>query len=179
MVDGGSPSEKFAHGNKKSSDSYRVLISNKLIKFWQEHPEAKENLRNYRAKQILPMRDTLIEIKIQNFLKSLNMEFFTHQYIKDIEHGYQCDILIPVQEGINQKTIIECDGDFVHCNPLKYSSNFVRFPTGKNIITAEEIWEKDQAKTKELIEKGFKVIRLWESEIEQLDLNKFQEKLQI
>lgn len=105
-----------------------------------------------RTKQITPIKDTSIEIKIQNYLKQLNISFFTHQYIKDIKHGYQCDILIP---SIN--LIIECDGNYWH-----------KYPIGKDI---------DHIRTKELFEKGFKVLRLWESEIKVMTINEFNNKI--
>jgi G:T-mismatch repair DNA endonuclease (very short patch repair protein) len=107
--------------------------------------------------QIMPIKDSFIEVKIQNFLKQLGIDFLAHQYIKDIEHGYQCDIYIPVQEGIIQKTIIECDGDYWH-----------NYPNGREI---------DNIRTKELIEKGFKIIRLWEREIKLLNLENLKRKL--
>lgn len=106
---------------------------------------------NRRKKMIIPKQDTSIEIKIQNFLKQLNIEYFTHQYI-NIKHGYQCDVLIP-----SLNIVIECDGNYWH-----------RYPTGNDI---------DHIRTSELIEKGFKVLRLWESEIKEMTLNKFKEKI--
>jgi len=114
--------------------------------------ETINKIKKARAKQILPMRDTSIEIKIQNFLKQLGIEFFTHQYIKEIEHAYQCDILIP-----SMNLVIECDGNYWH-----------KYPVGL---------EKDHIRTKELIEKGFKVLRLWGHEINVITLPEFQEKL--
>lgn len=123
----------------------------------------KTVLKEARKKQITPIKDTKIEVKIQEFLKLLNIEFFTHQYTKEITHAYQCDILIP-----STRTIIECDGDYWHGNPIKYP-----------ILSEKQILqkEKDEIRTKELIEKGYKVIRLWECDIKALDLNKFQEIL--
>ncbi|MBA7550674.1 hypothetical protein ES705_43197 [subsurface metagenome] len=88
-----------------------------------------------------------------------------------IEHSYQCDILIPC---IN--LIIECDGDFIHCNPAKYSSDFVRFPKYET-KTAKEIWDLDNARTRELIEKGFNVLRLWEFEVNEMDIKEFENKI--
>jgi G:T-mismatch repair DNA endonuclease (very short patch repair protein) len=98
-----------------------------------------------KGKFIFPVKDTSIEVKIQNFLKQLNIEFLTHQYIKDIEHGYQCDILIPVQEGINKKTIIECFGNYWHKYPLSR--------------------EIDIQRCNELREQGWRVLVFWENEI--------------
>jgi hypothetical protein len=42
----------------------------------------------------------------------MELTFFTHQYIKEIEHGYQCDILIPLM-----RLVIECYGDYWHKYP--------------------------------------------------------------
>ena len=114
--------------------------------------ESRKKISKARAKQIFPVKDTSIEVKIQNFLKQLNIEFFTHQYIKEIEHSYQCDILIP-----SMNLVIECDGDYWH-----------KFPIGNDL---------DHIRTKELLENGFKVLRLWENEIRVMELNNFEELL--
>ncbi|KKK90369.1 hypothetical protein LCGC14_2723680 [marine sediment metagenome] len=104
-----------------------------------------------RAKQIFPIKDTLIEVKIQNFLKQLGIEFFTHQRM-NIKHSYQCDILIP-----SKNLVIECDGDYWH-----------NYPTGTDI---------DHIRTSELLKSGFRVLRLWEFEIKDMELNYFKEKI--
>ena len=116
-----------------------------------ERPDLKEILKQNRINQILPVKDTKIEIKIQNFLKELQIDFFTHQYI-NINHAYQCDILIP-----SMNLVIEADGNYWH-----------KYPIGNDL---------DHIRTKELLEKGFKVLRLWEVEIKEMDINKFREKL--
>jgi len=126
----------------------------------------KDNLKEKRAKQIMPMKDTQIELKIQKFLTDLNIEFYSHYYISEITHAYQCDVLIPVQNGIIKKTIIECDGDYWHGNPNKYLN--------PNKWQKEQI-EEDKIRTQELIEKGFRVIRLWENKIKKINLEEFKE----
>jgi G:T-mismatch repair DNA endonuclease (very short patch repair protein) len=123
-----------------------------------------------RANQIFPMQDTKIEIKIQNYLKELKIGFFTHYYCKEISHAYQCDIFIPVQKNrdrfIQQPIILECDGDYWHGN-----INHLRY----KILTEnqKEQIEEDEIRTQELEAKGFRVIRLWETDINKLDLNDF------
>jgi len=117
-------------------------------------------IKRFRVKQTFPLKDTKIEVKVQNFLKQLKMTFFTHQYMK-IKHGYQCDIFIPTQKGINQKIIIECDGCYWH--GCKICSKKL------NNLQKEQI-EEDRLRTKELIEKGFRIIRLWEHDIKKMNL---------
>lgn len=124
--------------------------------------ETREKIKEKRAEQIFPVKDTSIELKIQNFLKELSIEFFTHQYMH-IEHGYQCDILIP-----SMNLVIEVDGDYWHGNPLIYPN--------PNDCQQEQINE-DRIRNLELIDKGFRVLRLWESEINVISIEQFKEKL--
>ena len=117
-----------------------------------DKPEYRKLRREIRAKQIFPLKDSNPEIKIQNFLQQLNIIFLKHKHIKEIEHSYQCDIFIP-----SMNLIIECDGNYWH-----------KYPIGREI---------DNIRTKEIIEKGFKVLRLWESDIKKMNLNDFKDKI--
>ncbi len=137
--------------NYNKYNERRNAIS-KTLKRHFKNPKERKRMRNQRIKQILPVKDTTIEIKIQEFLKLLGIDFFTHKYIKEIEHGYQCDILIP-----SMNLVIECDGNYWH-----------KYPIGNDI---------DNIRTKELIEKGFKVLRLWENEIRVMTMKDFKERL--
>jgi hypothetical protein len=49
-------------------------------------PETMDKFRKRRAKQIFPIKDTKIEVKIQTFLQQLCIEYFAHQYM-NIEHS--------------------------------------------------------------------------------------------
>jgi hypothetical protein len=166
--------------NKHITDISRENYSKakKGIKLSLEHiNKLKESRKNWKV----PFNDTSIELKIQSFLSLLHLEYFSHKYISEITHSYQCDIFIPEQTQIyengeiieiKQKTIIECDGCYFHgcliCNKNK----------GKelNQFQLEHI-ERDKIRTKELQEKGFRVIRLWEHEIIPMELNEFKNNI--
>jgi len=140
-------------GNLNPSKRVEVRIKISKNRSGIYHTKAtKEKIRIKRLLQITPKKDTKIEVKIQNYLKELKIDFFTHQYMKDIEHSYQCDILIP-----SMSLIIECDGDYWH-----------KYPIGRGI---------DHIRTKELLEKGFRVLRLWENEIKEMNIEKFKGEL--
>ena len=145
------------YGKTKAEELKKRLVKRIKGKSYEElygkekGMEMKKNWRERRKNMVLPTKDTSIEIKIQNFLKKLGIEFYTHQYMK-IEHGYQCDILIPAMN-----LVVECDGDYWH-----------KYPIGNDI---------DHVRTKELIDTGFKVIRLWEHEIKAMELNEFKNKI--
>lgn len=149
-------------GLTKETDE-RVRNHSKTLKEIWNTPEYIQLAKDNRAKMISPNKDTYIEIKIQNFLKLLHIEFITHYHISEITHSYQCDILIP-----SKKLIIETDGCYWHgckiCNK-KLNNHQI-----KQI-------EKDNQRTKELIEKGFKVLRLWEHDIKKMQLINFKKKL--
>lgn len=152
---------KIRDGNlgKRYSDETKKKISiGNLGKIYGK--ETREKMRIARSKRVLPYRDTGIEKKIQSYSQQLGIIFDKHRYMKEIEHAYQCDIFIP-----NLNMVIECDGDYTHCNPMYYKKDFIKFPNSKRPKTAEESWSIDKKRTLELIEKGFKVLRLWESEI--------------
>ncbi len=137
--------------SKSIKEEMKKRISDTLKKYYKDNPSERERNRKQRQKQIFPMNDSSIEIKIQNFLKELNIEYFAHKYM-NIKHDYQCDILIP-----SMNLVIECDGNYWH-----------KYPVGL---------EKDHIRTNELIEKGFSVLRLWESEIKVMNINDFENKL--
>ncbi len=126
----------------------------------------REAVKKNRINQIFPMKDSSIEVKLQKFLTEVHIEFYTHKYISEINHSYQCDIFIPKQIGIKQKTIIEADGCYWHgCN--KCNKKIMDWTKKRRIL--------DNQRTKELIEKGFKVLRLWEHDIKTIELNDFKE----
>jgi very-short-patch-repair endonuclease len=63
---------------------------------------------------------------------------------------------------VNGKYIIECYGDYWHCNPQKYKPDY--FNRGKR-KTAKEIWDRDAARKKTFEELGYVFIYLWEQDI--------------
>ena len=151
---------------KPISEEVKEKIRNSL----KNHPmlwkkERIEKIKAARAKQKLPKENSSIELKIQDFLKKLGVDFYTHQYVREIEHKYRCDIFIP-----KAKLIIETDGDYFHGNPKFYSQEEL---TQKQI----EQKQRDQIRTEELIESGFKILRLWESEIKEMTIRDFKNKI--
>jgi G:T-mismatch repair DNA endonuclease (very short patch repair protein) len=140
----------------------KELMSKKMM----GHPvnqKTRDAVRKNRAMQKFPFKDSSIELFVQNLLKQLGINFYAHHYISDIEHKYRCDIYIP-----NIKTVLECDGDYWHGNSDKYPSLNERQKKQK---------ERDNLRTKELMDKGYRVIRIWENKIKQLSLYELKDIL--
>lgn len=93
-----------------------------------------------------------IETEVYNILKALNVPFKVQATVD----RYNVDFLV------DDKYIIECYGDFWHCNPAKYSPDY--FNRGKK-KTAKEIWQRDLYRKETFEQLGYKFIHLWESQI--------------
>ena len=93
-----------------------------------------------------------------NFLEELGFEhnkdfIFQHKIL-----NYFVDFYFP-----KIKLGLEVDGDYWHCNPIKYkATDIVKFPTGK--FTAKEIWNKDKIREKRILNE-IKLTRIWETDI--------------
>jgi G:T-mismatch repair DNA endonuclease (very short patch repair protein) len=135
---------------KRSSTLKQYYLNHKHNRLGKDMPQS---YLEWRKHFVLPKKDTSIEVKIQNYLKQLGVEFLTHQYIKDIEHGYQCDILIP-----SKKCVIECFGDYWHSYPLSRKIDIIR--------------------CQELRNSGYKVLVFWENEIRVMEVEDLRNKFE-
>ncbi len=75
----------------------------RTIEYFKNNPEAVEIIRERRVKQVFPIKDTKIEIRMQNALKERNIIFEKHKPIFG-----QPDIFI------EPNLCIFCDGDYWH-----------------------------------------------------------------
>ena len=124
--------------------------------------EAIEKIRNRRATQVFPVKDTKIEKILQSMLKDNEIKYETHRmYVKRglRIHG-QPDIFI------KPNICIESDGDYWHgwdyLNGKKYD-NFKKL----NSEYFEKAIQRDKKNTRKLRENGYKVRRFWEHEIKE------------
>jgi G:T-mismatch repair DNA endonuclease (very short patch repair protein) len=78
---------------------------------------------------------------------------------RKILRGLEIDIL-----RYSNKKCIEFNGDYWHCNPNKYSSDFKIRQSNK---TATEIWESDKNKRILLNSLGYDLLVVWESDWKQ------------
>jgi very-short-patch-repair endonuclease len=102
--------------------------------------EIKDKLRQSTIRQLQAgtlKQDTSIEKKIQAGLDGLGIEY-EHPY--NFKDKFLCDFAIPAQ-GV----VIECDGDYWHNRP--------------------EIIKRDSAKNGYVAKCGWKMVRLWEHDI--------------
>ena len=99
-----------------------------------------------------PFFDTEIEKIMAKELAKRGIPF-VKQF--DIDNKFVCDFAIPFL-----KIIIECDGDYWHSNPKIYSNINLTYDQKKNT-------QRDKFKDKYLKERGWLVLRFFESDIKQ------------
>lgn len=94
---------------------------------------------------------TTIETVVAEMLSALGFS-----YQPNVQLGqYNVDFLVG-------RTIIECFGDFWHCNPAIWAEGDVN----KSIhLTARQKWEKDRERRTKLEAMGYRFIVFWESDI--------------
>lgn len=107
-----------------------------------------------------------IHKKVLLFLEEVNISYNIEYIIKsdnELRSYYKYDILL------DNNKIIEINGDKWHANPLFYKQNDILDFFGNENI-ANNIWEKDRLKIQCAINNNYKVLVLWENEIN----NKFE-----
>jgi len=75
------------------------------------------------------------------------------EYLTDVQKSV--DIYIP-----SQRKVIECFGDFWHCNPTMYGKNYYHKYVHMN---ASEIWKRDEERITVLKAAGYVVEIIWEN----------------
>jgi G:T-mismatch repair DNA endonuclease (very short patch repair protein) len=151
-----------ATGDKNSMANlvWRKKASNNLKKKWDsgemEHARKimsdtmKETRRSGKLKSVMRSKkekEIIVEIKKMGYV---------------VEHSLRvetkiCDIFIP-----SLNLIIEYNGDYWHCNPKKYKSDYFNQKKQK---TAKELWDYDKHKIDLIREKGYNLEIVWESDL--------------
>jgi very-short-patch-repair endonuclease len=139
--------KKISIANSNPSEEIRRKRSkaHKGKKLTEEH---KRKISNAAIKRICSstfnryVSDTVPERQLKEIFKKNKIKFIHQYYVKDIEHRYAADFYLP-----DYKCVVEADGKYWH-----------NYPDGNDI---------DHIRTKEMIEKGYKVLRFWEGQIEE------------
>lgn len=135
---------------KQSASAKKRLVHGHTGKKHSEETIAKlrENTaKMYRDKKY--NRVTSIEIKVRDFLIEKRINFEEQHFFK----YYSLDFAL-----INEKICIECQGQFFHCDPRFYPNGPISNVQRRNL-------GRDKSKRKYLESKGWKMIEIWEAEI--------------
>lgn len=139
------------YGKKLGQQKYRER-SNKISKQMKGN-----NFCNNNFKQCSKMSQELF----WEIYKQIN---FNEIYFMELNHEYGCgtgqnfDFVV-----VDNKKIIEFNGDKWHANPVIYGENDIPMP-GFIDKKAKQIWNEDILKNNKAIKNGFEILIIWESE---------------
>lgn len=129
---------------------------------------ANKKLKAWKRKNKLPSKSkaTSLEKLFESKLVELGIEY-TPQY--DKIGKYWCDFYLP-----KYNLIVEVDGDYWHANPEQFSEDDL---IGPKKTKAKYIWEYDNQKTKDIIDAGYNIFRIYGSRLKKLDTQELYEDI--
>ena len=126
--------------------------------------KGKEYAENIGVSNIFQTPDNILKSKnriskpqklLYNQIKKDNDDAILECFLDDIKRNV--DIFVP-----SQNKVIELYGDYWHANPKKYDGDYFNDLIK---LTAQEIWERDRKREREIIEAGYKLKIIWECDI--------------
>lgn len=144
----GESNPSYGSKEKKSSKTKRIKTLNEKYGVDNAFELAKHTMTSKSQKEIY-------EILLNKFE---NKDVFINKkiYINNSKQFYICDIFI---KSIN--VCIEYNGDYWHCNPIKYEKDYFNRKKQKH---AYEIWERDNQKINDYKKMGYNVLVIWEND---------------
>lgn len=94
-------------------------------------------------------KNTKPELRTEKLLRALKIKYEKHVPFC----GFEFDFYLP-----EHKTFIEVNGDYFHANPLKYKKSAMNLMQKKN-------YKRDVVKMNVAVEKDYRVIYIWETDI--------------
>lgn len=99
-------------------------------------------------------RNSKFSKSIESFLNENKISYKKEYKIKNNKRKYFVDFLI------NDNLVVECYGDYWHCNPIRFDPEYYH---SKLQDYAKNIWEKDKQRIDFIINNNYKVIIIWEN----------------
>lgn len=145
---------------EERQNKWQTTLNNKTDEEKQEIN--RKRLFNYNG---FSKQSQLLFWEIYNNFNSHDITFYSlnnkemHRYNKELKKHYLYDYV----DHTNKK-VIEYNGDFWHCNPKIYDENYYHKIMQKY---AKDIWEQDKIKNEFIINMGYDLLIIWESDFKQ------------
>lgn len=136
------------------------------IKIWQARQDQWQATLNSKSSE------EKARINRLKLTKGITVSAAEKEIINEVKEAHKDLTVIPqftlsvnnkkqyVYDIVVNKKIIEYNGDFWHCNPKKYSADYIN-PRTK--LKASKKWKRDQEKIKFAESQGYEVLIVWES----------------
>lgn len=163
---------KFSDEQKKQFSEKMKLVQKRI----QEsdpiaYAEMKSRAGRSSVSKSQRYKKTKPEIKLEEFLKQNNIEYDYSCIMGSKERCFQYDFIIR-----HRRILIEVQGNYWHGHPDMYNEDGTDGKKKLNYTQRKNI-ERDKLKEQFAIEKNFKLIYIWESEINSGDFSKIKDIL--
>lgn len=161
-------------GLRRRGTHFTEEHKNKLRKARAEHPLKIRHTQKHSEESKAKMREatinrwkmgefsyktTSIEKKVEKWLKNNNVEYIFQYSIAGFVADFAC---------VDAKILIECQGDFFHCNPS------TKHALPKYEVQKRNVY-RDRLKKQKYKDSGWKLVELWESQINSGEYKKILE----
>lgn len=166
-------SERIKEAQANYSDEKRKQISKKLSmaqqKCKERDPEYYKEIKARGGRAAMYKREsykkTKLEEKVENWLVKNNVDYEYCVIMGSKENCYQYDFIIH-----NKRILIEANGDYWHGNPNIYDLTGNNGKKKLNQIQLDKI-KKDKLKLKFAEEHDFKLLYIWETDVNNNDFS--------
>lgn len=148
--------------NSMANLEHREKSRLEIIKKWQ-----KGEMEHARQIMSNKMKETRRLGKIKSVIRSKKEKEIVLEIKKigyDVKHSLKIDTKIYDIYIPKLNLIIEYNGDYWHCNPKKYKSDYFHQVKQK---TAKELWDYDKNKIDLIIKNGYNLEVVWESQLKE------------
>ena len=145
-------SGSFKKGQKMSDETRAKM------RIDRNRPERKKLQMEVRSKLKFPSKDSKPELLVQSILKKNHVGFKKHKSFKLSKSYHQADVVVEPDK------VIEVFGDYWHFNPKIYDGESEQKQRRKKIL-AKDVWKYDEYVINEMKKQGYKVLVVWESEL--------------
>lgn len=128
------------------------LAKKKLVQFHEKRGDNPEYSSELERQFIVDLSAT---IDVSNLYSIVHGKQFG-QWCQELEQYVKYDLV-----STTRMFCIEFNGDYWHCNPRMYTSDYQHPHAG---LTAKEIWDKEEKKLRTLKDQGYSIKVIWESD---------------
>ena len=152
-----------AQKNSSKTKKTRFDIMPNQIGYWIKKGHTENEAIELVKQRQLTCKDRINGILVSNLEMEITNELQKTYDIKTqkaLKNLYLDNKIFLYDINVGNK-IIEVNGDYWHCNPMMYESNWTHPVKQK---TSSDIWNSDEIKIKNAKEQGYEVLVIWESD---------------
>ena len=148
-------------GMSEEDKKNRLDVIHNFQQVWYSRltDEQKSDFHRRQHENRTNILSSKLESRVQDILSEAGISHVWQKWVGGKSYDFRIE---------KTNIIIEVQGDYWHANPNKYQADDILNHGNGKLISAKELWEKDENKNKLAKKYGYEVLYLWESDIKVL-----------